>query len=164
MKKFLPKTKVTHQGFTLIELLVVIAIIAILAVMGFAAFGGLTSRGNDDRRIVDIKAIGDAYEVKRTPAMADYAGEVLAGTDFAGGVIPSDPVTGRQYCIKTGTAAIANAVVGATDITAVGACGTAWTSVNGVSYTIPASQTFFKVCVLKSGNTTADIVCVGSKQ
>ena len=153
MKKFLPK-----NGFTLIELLVVIAIIAVLAVMGFAAFGGLTGRGNDDRRIVDIKAIADAYEVQRTATMADYGAEALAGTNFAGGVIPTDPVAGRQYCIKTGTAAIANAVV-PTDITAAGVCAGTWTAVSTTA--IAASQTFFKVCVLLNNGI---VRCVGSKQ
>ena len=162
MKILLPKTLDSRQGFTLIELLVVIAIIAVLAIMAFASFNGLTARGNDDRRRVDIKAIADVYEVKRTAAMADYGGLALVATDFSSGAIPSDPITGRQYCIKAGTAAVANAVVGATDITAAGACGTAWTTVNGVSYTIPASQTFYKVCVLLADNITPS--CVGSKQ
>ncbi len=162
MKKFLPKSSNNPQGFTLIELLVVLAIIAVLAVIGFAAFGGLTSRGNDARRRVDIKAIGDAYEVKRTATMADYGGEALAATDFAGGVIPTDPVTGRQYCIKTGTAAIANATVSTTDgITAAGACiGSGWVPVSTTA--IAASQNFWKVCALLADNTT--VVCVGSKQ
>ena len=52
-------------GFTLIELLVVVAIIAVLAIMGFAAFGGLTGKGNDARRLADIKAIASALEVAR---------------------------------------------------------------------------------------------------
>lgn len=158
MKKFLPKSSNNPHGFTLIELLVVIAIIAVLAVMGFAAFGGLTGRGNDARRRTDIKAIGDAYEVKRTATMADYGGEILADTDFAGGKIPKDPITARQYCIKTDTAAIANAVVPA-DITAAGLCA-GWAQVSTIA--IPASQTFWKVCALLSDNTTT--VCVGSKQ
>ena len=162
MKLSLPKIKKTH-GFTLIELLVVIAIIAVLAVMGFAAFGGLTGRGNDDRRRVDIKAIGDVYEVKRTATAADYGAEALAGTDFAGGAIPSDPVTGRQYCILTSTsAAVGNAtvVVSGNGILATGACSGTWTAVSGTA--LAASTTYWKVCSLLTDNST--IVCVGSKQ
>ena len=161
MYKLLPKTNSNQKGFTLVELLVVIVIIAILAVIGFAVFSGLTSRGNDSRRLADIKAIADAYENKRTAAMADYAGLALATTDFAGGVIPTDPVAGRQYCIRTGAAAVANAVV-PTDITATGTCAGSWTAVSTTA--LAASQTHFKVCALLTGNTSADIRCVGSKQ
>lgn len=154
MKKYLPTS-----GFTLIELLVVIAIIAVLAVIGFAAFQGLTGRGNDSRRRADVKAIADVYEVKRTAAMADYGGEALAATDFAGGAIPIDPTTGRQYCFKASTSAVPNAGVPA-DITAAGVCAGTWTAVSTAA--IAASQTFWKVCTLLSDNTT--VVCSGSKQ
>lgn len=155
----LPKNNTSRQGFTLIELLVVIAIIAVLAVISFAVFSGLTGRGNDARRNSDIKAIADVYEVKRGIA-ADYATLTLVGTDFAGGAIPADPVTGRQYCINSGAAAIANATVGAAGITAAGVCGAPWINVAGAA--LAAGTTNYKVCVLLTDNTT--IRCVGSKQ
>ncbi|MBI2337883.1 type II secretion system protein [Candidatus Daviesbacteria bacterium] len=172
MKKFLPtstslsinKTYKNSAGFTLIELLVVIAIIAVLAVMGMAVFSGLTGRGNDSRRLADIKAISDAYENQRTATMANYGTLALANANFSGGTIPADPITTRRYCINstTGTTAVGNAtVVTAGDgITNAGACSGAWSEV-GTS-ALAANTTFFKVCVLLSNNT--DIRCVGSKQ
>ncbi len=176
MKKFLPTSinlsvnkkgfttfSFHERGFTLIELLVVIAIIAVLSVMGFAVFTGLTNRGNDARRVNDIKAIADAYEVKRTEAMDSYGGLTLSPNNFAGGVVPKDPVEIRAYCIKTGIAAVPNATIEEVnpDITAAGVCGT-WLSVNGEPYEIPISQTHFKVCVLLADND--EVRCVGSKQ
>lgn len=166
MKKFLPKNSKT-SGFTLIELLVVIAIIAVLAVMGFAVFSGLTGRGNDDRRQVDIKAIGDVYEVKRTPKMADYGTLTLVGNDFAGGTIPADPFAARAYCIRTSTTGVVSNAAVPGDINASGVCvggagngSTGWNTVAGTA--LAASTTNWKVCALLSDNTT--VVCVGSKQ
>lgn len=157
MKKLLPKNINNPQGFTLIELLVVITIIAVLAAIGFAAFRGLTGRGNNARIQADLKAIADAYEVRRSaPGIANYGGLALAVDDFSGGVIPFNPITGRVYCIRTGIAAIANAApadVGAS-------CVIPWVVVSTTA--LPAGETFFKVCAQDSAGLA--VSCVGSKQ
>ena len=158
MKKYLPKLN-NLKGFTLIELLVVIAIIAVLAVIGFAAFRGLTGRGNNARIQADLKAIADAYEVRRSaPGIANYGGLALAVDDFSGGILPSNPITGRVYCIRTGTVAIPNPAPADVD--------TACSSVNSwfvvSTAALPASVTFFKVCATDTLSTA--VSCVGSKQ
>lgn len=149
------------KGFTLIELLVVIAIIAVLSIIGFAIFTGLTSRGNNARRTSDIKAVSDAYEVKRAAANAsDYGGLALALTDFSGGAIPTDPVAARQYCIRANAAAaVPNAVVPG-DITAAGVCVAPWSAVGTTA--LSAGAVYFKVCVLLQDNAT--VRCSSSKQ
>ena len=161
MKKFLPKTINNPQGFTLIELLVVIAILAVLATIGFASFNGLTTRGNDDKRQVDIKAIADAYEVKRGTNV-DYGTLALATTDFSAGIPPVNP--SGQYCILTSTsAAVANAAIVTTPgngILANGNCTGTWLQVSSTA--LASSTTFFKVCAM--GTSSANIYCVGSKQ
>ena len=149
---------INKKGFTLIELLVVIAIIAVLAVIGFAAFRGLTGRGNDARIRADLKAIADAYEVRRSvPGVANYGGLALAVDDFSGGILPSNPITGRVYCIRTGTAAaVANAALA--DVGT--ACTAPWAVVSTAA--LAASSTFFKVCAQDTAGTA--VSCVGSKQ
>ncbi len=155
MKKFLPKTVNNPRGFTLIELLVVIAIIAVLAVMGFAAFGGLTARGNDDRRRADIKAFGDAMEVKRASGTVYVT---VAGTDFATGNFPTEPSTRTEkYCYIDGTTAIANPAVWTGT-----ACPTGWANVSGVAPTVAATATFFKFC--SENEAKANVICQGSRQ
>lgn len=165
MKKLLPKTKYNQGGFTLVELLVVIVILAVLAVIAYASFGGLTNRGNDSRRLADIKAIADVYEVRRTATMPDYGTAAVTGVEFSGGAIPADPTAGRAYCVRTGTAPIGNAVVA--DMPA-GVCaggagnGSAgWNTYSGTAFA--AGQTYYKICVLTQG-PPAEIKCVGSKQ
>lgn len=163
MKRFLPKTFNNPSGFTLIELLVVISILAILSVIGFAAFGGLTGRGNDARRQGDMKAFADAMEVKRgTSASYD---EIIA-TDFATGKFPSEP-SGRteKYCYKDGAAVIANPAVADWVVTgAAVACPTGWTDVSGVATfpTVPTTATFFKFCTVNQAKDA--VICQGSKQ
>ena len=153
----------SKKGFTLIELLVVIAIIAVLAVMGFAAFSGLTSRGNDGRRQADVKAIADAYEVKKTATVANYGTLALTVNDFSGGAIPVDPISTKgSYCIASSTtAAINNATISATDgIDATGCHGATWTAVSTTG--LPANTTYFKICAANQTNTAT--FCAGSKQ
>lgn len=156
MKKLLPNTKYNSRGFTLIELLVVIAIIAVLALMGFAAFGGLTGRGNDDRRAADMKAFADAMEVKRANGSVYVT---VAGTDFATGNFPSEPVTSRteKYCYLDGTAAIANPAAWTGT-----ACPVGWANVSGVAPTVTLTATFFKFCTVNEARTA--VICQGSRQ
>ncbi len=165
MKKFLPAShqfSVNKQaGFTLIELLVVISILAILSVIGFAAFGGLTGRGNDARRVGDIKAFADAMEVKRSTGTAYVT---VAATDFATGKFPSEPTSrGEKYCYKDSTTAVVpNTAVA--DWTAVGfdTCPAGWANVSGSAPVVASGATFFKFCTINQAKT--DVVCQGSKQ
>lgn len=159
MKKLLPVS--SNKGFTLIELLVAITIISVLAVMGFAAFGGLSGRGNDSRRSADMKAVADALEVKRTNALY----QSIALTDFATGKAPTEP-TGRteKYCYVDGAAAIANPIVWTGS--ACPASG-GWANIDGVVPTVagcPAActATFFKVCTVNEAKTA--VICYGSRQ
>jgi prepilin-type N-terminal cleavage/methylation domain-containing protein len=152
----------TKSGFTLIELLVVIAIIAILAVMGFAAFTGLTGRGNDGRRNTDIKAIGDALEVRRGN---NTAYQTIFATDFATGKFPAEP-TGRmeKYCYTDGTAAIPNpAPWSNTACPSSGSgTGTAWMVVSGAVPTVSNTATYYKICTVNEAKDA--VICRGSRQ
>lgn len=51
------------KGFTLIEILVVIAIIGILASIVLVGLGGFRARGQDARRIADIRQVQNALEL-----------------------------------------------------------------------------------------------------
>ncbi len=155
MKKFLPKTTTNSSGFTLIELLVVIAILAVLAVMGFAAFGGLTGRGNDSRRMADMKAFADAMEVKKGTGSAYVT---VVATDFASGNFPAEPTTRTEkYCYSDSTtAAVANMAVAAGS-----ACATGWVTLSGAP-AVTSGATYFKFCTMND-KTTA-VICQGSRQ
>ena len=163
-------TERSRSGFTLIELLIVISILAVLAVISFAAFRGLTARGNNARIQSDLKSIADAYEVKRSvPNVASYATLFLAGDDFSGGVLPVNPITGRDYCIRTGPTVVGNAAPppSTADITATGACAggvgngsTAWNVVSASP--LGPGTLFFKVCAVD--NDVSVVFCIGSKQ
>ncbi len=161
----------SKKGFTLIELLVVIAIIAVLAIMGFAAFSGLTGRGNDDRRLADMKAYADAMEVRRGTS-SNYTS--ISATDFSSGEFPRDPSTGSRtpvYCYADSTSApIANPTTAQWGAGTPTACPTGFASTNGVAPTVTTGALYFKFCALNqagSTNTTAtgaNIICQGSRQ
>jgi len=51
------------RGFTMIEILVVLVIIGVLATLGGAAYGKSMSRGRDTRRIEDMKAVQNGFEI-----------------------------------------------------------------------------------------------------
>lgn len=140
MKKFLPTStalSVNKQGFTLIELLVVITIIAILAVTGFVVYSGISARARDAKRIVEIDAIQKAMEKNYQPGAANPY-PVLSPTDFANGVIPTDPLTGTSKC-GAGGAQICNYCVVATP-------GNYATCTNLVSSTQPPVGSSYIVC------------------
>ncbi len=167
MKKYLPQS----LGFTLIELLVVIAIIAVLAVMGFAAYTGLTNRGNDARRVADMKAFADAMEVKRGTS-ANYSTNALAATDFSTGAFPVEPVTGRaaKYCYQDSTTTpVANPSVANWGTLNAAGCPTApgtWVTANGVGPSVTAGALYFKFCTINEANQGAGgaVICQGSRQ
>ncbi|EKE06001.1 MAG: hypothetical protein ACD_19C00123G0002 [uncultured bacterium] len=163
MKKLLP----TSKGFTLIELLVVITIIGILAVAGFTVFTGVTTRGNDVRRQEDVNSIAKTLEVNKI----NTGYEPLAATQFAGGSIPTDPITTRVYCISyaIGTAYTAAPATLPTAWTA-GTCptnngfsGTGATNWAPVTSSTPVTTTTaWKVCATLQNNTT--VICKNSAQ
>lgn len=88
------------KGFTLIELLIAVSIIAVLAVIGIVVFAGAQRNSRDARRKADINAIAKAMEVK---LVNDNSGlySLPAGSDFAGGVIPTPP-EGGNYSVQIG--------------------------------------------------------------
>lgn len=96
MRKLLPKTNSNPQGFTLIELLVVISIIAILSVVGITVFTSTQKNSRDARRKSDIDSVSNALEANYTSGSATPY-PVLAGTMFAGGVVPADPQNSGSY-------------------------------------------------------------------
>ena len=83
-------------GFTLIELLVVIAIIAVLATIGFATFRGIMTGVRDSRRKEDIQAIAKAMEIHFGQCSLGYCD--LQNDDFAGGIVPQDPLNQQAKC------------------------------------------------------------------
>lgn len=106
MKKLLPKSVKNPKGFTLVELLVVISIIAVLSVIGFTIFTGVQKNARDSRRKADIDSIAKALEANYTSGSATPY-PVLAGTMFAGGLVPDDPQNQAPYTYtgKPGAAA-----------------------------------------------------------
>ncbi len=102
MKKFLPKTKSNAQGFTLIELLVVIAIIAVLSVAGFMAYSRVQQSGRDTQRRAEIQSIAQALESNKNPTVSTYI--ALANSQFQANTVPTDPTTGKSYCIAEAAA------------------------------------------------------------
>ena len=137
--------------------------------MGFAAFGGLTAKGNDDKRLADMKAFASAMEVVRAKAGASVY-SAPAATDFAGGIFPTES-TGRteKYAYTDGTAAIANPTLasftGLVVPNAGSGNGTAWMNVSGTVPTVSATATYFKFCTLKEAKAAqADVICQGNRQ
>lgn len=157
MKKSLPQ----KNGFTLIELLVVIAIIAVLAVMGLAVFSGLTGRGNDDRRRVDLKAFADAMEVKK----ANNSYQAIVAADFASGTFPKEPTNrAEKYCYKDGTNPISNTTI-AEWASLTNGCPSGWANIDGVAPTVSANASYFKVCTVNEAKlVNSDVICFGSRQ
>lgn len=88
-----------RQGFTLIELLVAISIVAILSTIGMVVYGGVQAKSRDAKRSGDLTAITDALEGNKQAGSIFYT--ALAGANFAGGSIPSDPRAPltQKYCL-----------------------------------------------------------------
>lgn len=157
----------SKKGFTLIELLVVITILAVLAVIGFAAYRGFTTKGNDARRLEDLKAIGDALEANKTTA--GY--QPLAITQFANGSIPVDPRGSTvTYCMDSTTNATPVFPTAKPGAWTTGTCGSgvkfnggasaAWTAVAVGAPT--AGTTAWQVCATMEDGTTVN--CRNSAQ
>lgn len=86
----------SDKGFTLIELMVAITIIAILATISMTLFTDVQRNGRDSRRKGDVDAISKALEAAYNAQTGVYPA-ALAGTMFAGDVVPTDPRTGTGY-------------------------------------------------------------------
>src|SRR5260221_12481213 len=93
MQKLLKKNQ---QGFTLVELLVAIAIIAILAIIGLTVFTGLQRGARDATRRSDVQAVSKALEANYDTSGGRYVNLDLS--QFAGGTVPADPLTGTASC------------------------------------------------------------------
>ncbi len=88
----------TRKGFTLIEILVVITIIGILVGMISVGLSGARARGQDTRRVTDLKQLQNGlenYHAKYNQYPITL-GELLTG---AIGVdkLPKDPVSQADY-------------------------------------------------------------------
>lgn len=157
MKKFLPRTANNPQGFTLVELMVVITIIAILSVVGVTVFSSAQKNARDGRRRAEIQAIANALETNKTP---NGTYNVLAGTQFASGVIPVDSGNGSAaYCVDGETTVGAAAPTAAAAWVNSAACPTNYSA---VSSTAPAaSTTAWTLCALLENAT---VYCKQSSQ
>lgn len=166
MQKFLPKTSHTPEGFTLIELMVAITIVAILSIMGLVAFSTVQKSARDTKRRGDIDAIATALEANKPPTSSLYT--ALAGSQFSGGGIPTDPLN-HKYC-EQGSATSTTAPA---PLTATGAtgnwpdptkCPTGWLDATATGTGGPdfASDMSWTVCAaLESSNA---VYCKSSAQ
>ncbi|MDD2823309.1 MAG: type II secretion system protein [Candidatus Daviesbacteria bacterium] len=143
------------KGFTLIELLVVIAILAILATIGMAVFSSVQSKGRDAKRRSDVHEVTKALDVAKGADNAVFP--ALVDTLFTPGKVPTDPVTGKNYCVTT---AASSGAAFATDPTAwaTGGCSGSWAVMgNGVP---AAGAAKIRVCAsLEDTTVSPQVVC-----
>ena len=85
------------KGFTLIELLVVIAIIGLLSTIVLASMSTARQKGNDTRRISDIKSIQLALENYYDQNSSSYPTQLSALAPNYISVVPKDPKTTNDY-------------------------------------------------------------------
>lgn len=108
-KGFTPSPKSLVLGFTLIELLVVISILGILIAVSIFGTAGARESSRDARRKSDLEMVRSGLEMYKAdcnvyPASLDFSGSgTLTGTcpttsNTYIAEIPSDPITGRNYC------------------------------------------------------------------
>lgn len=160
MKKYLPKTQNNSQGFTLIELIIVVAIIAILSVIGFAVYSnlGLQAKSRNNVRRVDLDSIAKALEVNKLPSGGNY--QILAASQFANNVIPSDPKSTNVYC--------ANSVASAQPGDPSAWTTTCPTNYGSIGTTNPPTGSAWKVCASLEDEVnptvTARVMCKLSSQ
>ncbi len=73
MRNISPSSRtILSRGFTLIELLVVIAIIGVLSSIALASLNSARSKGNDGKRVSDLREIQKALEVYATDNPGSY--------------------------------------------------------------------------------------------
>jgi general secretion pathway protein G len=95
--------KLSNKAFTLIELLVVIAIIGILAAIVLAALGVTKNKGNDAKRISEIRQIRNALDIyylsNGAYPCAIYTGGACTNTLQGSTAMPAPPKdpTGVNY-------------------------------------------------------------------
>lgn len=105
------------KGFTLIELLMTIAIIAVISAIVATAGPSYMKRSRDAKRKADLEQIRSAVEMCRadsgtypTGSLVSGGGPIACGSSTYMAVIPSDPLTGRQYVYTpTVVSGVANA-------------------------------------------------------
>ncbi len=86
------------KGFTLIELMVAVAIIALLVMVGYGAYLRSIRRGQDTRRLGDMKAFQNAMEQYFAVNDSTYPiNDTQAGSQFPGGAVPVDPVNLGEF-------------------------------------------------------------------
>lgn len=169
MKTQLPQnkkacTEQSRSGFTLIELLVVIAIIAVLATIGMALFSNTQSKARDAKRRTDVAEVTKAMDVSKGVDAAIFPG--VYNTQFTPGVVPTDPVSGKNYCVSwalnTAGTLLADPAVWTTGSCATGtatAASSAWTALannnptGGLAYKV-------RVCAsLEDTSASPQVVC-----
>jgi prepilin-type N-terminal cleavage/methylation domain-containing protein len=146
------KNNTSSKGFSLIELLIVISIMAILAVVSVTVYSNVQKNARNSARRADVDSIIKAIETAKNPNNSTYGAIAIDGAAFQSGSVPRDPSSDQVYCVSpTGAATSAGAALTA----AFTSCPTAsgWVSINGTSYTVPASATSVRVCAsLEGGN------------
>lgn len=139
------ESRANNKGFTLIELLVVVAIIALLASIILASLNTARAKGNDARRIADMKDIQTALELyysnnNHYPVSASSANvsTALTGlvTDGDMSTIPSDPLGGTFYYVYISAAGGTKYCLG-TYLQGTPPSGSSATCTNGLTNTAP---------------------------
>lgn len=98
------------KAFTLVEVLIVVAILGLLAAIAVPNFMKARTDAAAGVHVANIRAIEDAVDRYAIDKKKD-TGDAIAAADFAtgeifnelkGGALPTSPIAGKQYTIKSG--------------------------------------------------------------